>query len=69
MSVYKYSDDEIVVEVVDEEDMREAIAIALDESGCTWQELEEEARTGRFSSEVARQTWFVVSSLVKPSAA
>ena len=69
MSVYKYSDDEIVVEVVDEEDMREAIAIALEEAGCTWEELEEQAREGRFSSEVARQTWFVVSSLVKPSAA
>ena len=56
MSVYTYSDDEIVVEVVDEEDMREAISIALDEAGCTWEELEEQAREGRFSSEVARQT-------------
>ena len=31
MSIYKYSDDEIVVEVVDEEETREAVAIALDE--------------------------------------
>ena len=32
MSIYKYSDDEIVVEVVDEEETREAVAIALNES-------------------------------------
>ena len=31
MSIYKYSDDEIVVEAVDEEETREAVAIALDE--------------------------------------
>ena len=31
MSVYKYSDDQIVVEVVDEEETREVVAIALDE--------------------------------------
>ena len=31
MSVYKHSDDEVVVEVVDEEETREAVAIAPDE--------------------------------------
>lgn len=62
-----YSD--IEVEILDDEGVREAIDNALALAECTWDELQEQARVGRFSTEVARRAWFVVSSLVEPSAA
>ena len=62
-----YSD--IEVEILDDEGVREAIDNALALAECTWDELQEQARIGRFSTEVARRAWFVVSSLVEPSAA
>lgn len=62
-----YSD--IEVEVLDDAGVREAIGNALALAGCSWEELQEQARVGRFSSEIARRAWFVVSSLVEPSAA
>lgn len=62
-----YSD--IEVEILDDEGVREAIDNALALAECTWDELQEQARIGRFSTEVARRAWFVVSSLVEPSTA
>ena len=62
-----YSD--IEVEILDDEGVRQAIDNALALAGCTWDELQEQARIGRFSTEVARRAWFVVSSLVEPSTA
>ena len=62
-----YADVEIIV--LDEESTRRAIGHALAEAGFSWEELQEQARVGKFASEIAREVWFVVSSLVEPSAA
>lgn len=59
--------DNIHLELLDESDVREAIDNALDAAACTWEELQRQAESGRFSSEVARRAWFVVSSLVTPT--
>ena len=61
------SHDDIQLELLDESDVREAIDNALDAAACTWEELQRQAESGRFSSEVARRAWFVVSSLVTPT--
>ena len=62
-----YSD--IKVEVLDEPGVREMIGTALALAGCNWEELQQQARVGRFRSEVAREAWFVVSSFAAPSPA
>lgn len=62
----RYAD--IEVDVLDDEGVRAAIDNALARAGCTWEELQEQAKAGSFSSEIARRAWFVVSSL-EPSAA
>jgi hypothetical protein len=59
---------EIEVDVLDEAGVRAAIDNALTRAGHTWEELQQQARTGRFSSEIARRAWFVVSSF-EPSTA
>ena len=59
--------DDIHIELLDESDAREAIENALDAAGCTWEELQQQAEAGRFSSEIARRAWFVVSSLAEPA--
>ena len=56
-------------EVLDDEGVRTAIGNALAQAGHTWAELQEQAKVGSFSSEIARRAWFVVSSLAEPSAA
>ena len=66
-STEDYAD--IEVEVVDEAGVREAIENALTTVGRTWEELQEQARAGRFETEGARKVWFAVSSLVEPSPA
>jgi len=45
------------------DDLREAVRDALEVAGLTLDELREQARRGRFSSEDARLAWFVVSSV------
>lgn len=60
---------DIEVEILDEAEVQEAIDFALARAGYTWEELREQARDGRFASEVARRVWLVVSSLVEPSPA
>jgi hypothetical protein len=53
----------VVVEEATEADLREAIQNALVAARVTLDELREQARTSRFSSEEARYAWFVVSSV------
>jgi hypothetical protein len=60
---------DIEVELLDDAGVREAIDNALALAGFTWEELQEQASVGRFSTEIARRAWFVVSSLVEPSTA
>lgn len=60
---------DIEVEILDEAGVREAVDNALALAGCTWEELHEQAKAGRFTDEVARKVWFAVSSFVEPSQA
>lgn len=60
---------DIEVEVLDEAGVEELIHNALAEAGCTWEELQEQARVGRFMNETAREAWFVVSTFAEPSPA
>ena len=60
---------DIEVQVLDEAGVREMIGNALALADCSWEELQQQARVGRFKSEVAREAWFVVSSFAEPSAA
>ncbi len=59
--------DDIEVEVLDEAGVQEAIESALARAGCSWEELQEQAKVGRFNDEVARRVWFAVSSFAEPS--
>lgn len=54
--------DDIEVLVLSDDEVRVAINNALETAGCTWEELQQQAATGRFTSEMARRTWFVVST-------
>lgn len=67
MSADRYSD--IEVQVLDDAGVKELIANALAEAGCSWEELQEQARVGRFTNETAREVWFVVSTFAEPSPA
>lgn len=59
---------DIEVDVLDEAGVRTAIDNALARTGCTWEELQQQARAGSFSSVIARRAWLVASSL-EPSLA
>ena len=56
----RYAD--IEVDVLDDAGVRAVIDNALARAGCTWEELQEQAKAGSFSSEIAQRAWFVVSS-------
>ena len=62
----RYND--IEVDVLDDAGVRAVINNALAQAECTWEELQEQAKAGSFSSEIARRAWFVVSSF-EPSPA
>ncbi|MDE0133528.1 MAG: hypothetical protein OXH86_10015 [Acidimicrobiaceae bacterium] len=49
---------EIVVHRPTPDEAREALEAAIAETGFTRDQLEEQARAGRFKTELARQTWF-----------
>jgi hypothetical protein len=51
-----------VVEASDD-DLHEAVEDALRRSGCTFDELAEQARTGRFASVQARLAWVAIGNL------
>ncbi|MCY4631965.1 MAG: hypothetical protein OXE75_13945 [bacterium] len=53
---------DIEVDVLDDAGVRAVIDNALALAGCTWEELQQQAKTGSFTSEIARRAWFVVSS-------
>ena len=59
---------DIEVDVLDDAGVRAVIDNALARAGCTWEELQQQAKGGSFSSEIARRAWFVVSSF-EPSPA
>ena len=59
---------DIEVDVLDDAGVSAVIDNALARAGCTWEELQEQAKAGSFSSEIAQRAWFVVSSF-EPSAA
>ncbi|MCY4162796.1 MAG: hypothetical protein OXE93_01050 [bacterium] len=56
---------DIEVEVLDDDGVSAVIENALAEAQCDWEDLQEQARVGRFSSETARRAWFVVSSFAE----
>ena len=49
---------EIVVHRPTPDEAREALDSAIAETGFTREELEAQARAGRFETELAHQTWF-----------
>ena len=51
------------VEVATEADLRKAVAMALRRLNMSFDELEEEAASGEFRSELARRTWFTFSRI------
>ena len=54
-----------VVDVLDSAETQAAIRFNLDLAGCTWEELQQQAKAGQFTSEKARRAWFIVSSFVE----
>ena len=65
MSAQKNYHADFEVEVLNDDGIRTVIDNALAEARCGWEELQEQARVGRFSSETAHRAWFVVSSFAK----
>ncbi|MCY3849863.1 MAG: hypothetical protein OXF75_03545 [Acidimicrobiaceae bacterium] len=59
---------DIEVDVLDDAGVLAVIDNALVQADCTWEELQQQAKDGRFSSEIARRAWFVVSTF-EPSPA
>ncbi len=60
-----YADVEVVM--LDDEGVREITDNALALAGCTWKELQAQAKAGRFTSHIAHDAWFVVSTFLEPS--
>ena len=63
----RYAD--VEVQVLDADGVKELISNALALADCSWGALQEQARAGKFTSEVAREAWFVVSTFAEPSPA
>ncbi len=61
----RYAD--VEVQVLDDDGVQELITNALALAGCSWEELQEQAQAGKFTSEVARDAWFVVSTFAEPA--
>ena len=68
MNEHKDRYQDIEVDVLDDAGVRTVIDNALARAGCTWEDLQQQAEAGSFSSETARRAWFVVSSF-EPSPA
>lgn len=58
------SSDDVKVYVLNREELAEAIQSTLAIAGCTLEELQNEARSGDFSSESNSRTWFCISPFV-----
>lgn len=61
------SDTDEFLDILTDEEVQQGIQDNLDMAGCTWEELDQQARAGQFTSEKARRAWFVVASLVEAS--
>jgi hypothetical protein len=59
-----YTADDVVVYVASDEDIKIAVARALDDAEITAEELKAEAISGRFRSENARLAWFSISPYI-----
>jgi hypothetical protein len=59
-----YTADDVVVYVASDEDIKIAVARALDDAEITAEELKAEAIAGRFRSEKARLAWFSISPYI-----
>ena len=57
--------EDILVEKLENEGAEQLIRSAVEKSGFTLAQLNEQASEGRFESETARRTWFMISSLVE----
>lgn len=55
------------VQVASDADLKRAMNKALKRAGVTLEELRQQARQGRFSSEQARLAWFAISPIVTRS--
>ncbi len=53
--------------MLDSKGVREYINNALALAGHSWEELQEQARTGKFTTETAREAWFAVSTFAEPT--
>jgi hypothetical protein len=62
MTAVAREEDDTVVPAT-EEDLRQAVRGALQRCGLTYQQLAEQARTGRFSSVRARLAWVAIGDL------
>ena len=58
---------DIEFEVLDEAGVREAVDNALALAGCSWLELQAQAKNGCIRDPVAHRVWIAVSSLLEPS--
>lgn len=57
--------EDISVEKLEDDSADQLIRSAVEKSGFTLAQLNEQASEGRFESETARRTWFMISSLVE----
>ena len=62
---YAEPDDDAGVFVLSPEELRETISSTLASAECTLEQLQEEARSGEFSSESNWRLWFCISPLVE----
>lgn len=67
LPTYAADPDEIEVIHLTDEDVSEFVSDALAAAGCTRKELEQQAKSGDFTSELARRMWFLVSSFDQPA--
>ena len=67
LPTYAADPDEIEVVHLSDENVNELVSDALDAAGCTREELDQQAKTGDFTSELARRMWFLVSSFDPPT--
>ena len=56
---------DVYVEVASSEDVQRAVRRSLDELGLTYEQLERQARRGRFQSNRARLVWMAISDVAQ----
>ena len=59
------TDDHVEVFVLSPEELQETISSTLAGAGCKLEQLQEEARSGEFSSESNWRLWFCISPFVE----